>query len=225
VEVSRRVFISGAGAALGAFAVAVPGASGAARSRQLTPLAASDRRVATLRKTRSARLAERAFGRADWSAVQAGQLSLDGATGDRDEAYFVSLAAHDGTPTLLILSDPATDTAERRALHAAAGRAGDEALFSDDVVVQLQGGDTQTLRWTTTDGRLLATREVSGARMRLGDAAMALAGGLDHSAFAFGVRLRLRDGAAGSRLLLHRAAARGKASVRRCGTPLAALAA
>lgn len=120
-----------------------------------------------------------------------------------------------------MLSDAAGP--ERDALAAAARRSGDAALFSDDVVVQLDDrGEERTLRWLTADGRELAARRVDGGRLSLGAAAGPLARGLCNSAFAFGVRLDAAGAAAGVEPLA-RAAASGVASVRRSATPIGEL--
>lgn len=214
----------GAGAAVvAAGTTALDASAKASHSGWLTSLAGADPRIDALRGVRSTRLAERAFGAADWTAVRSGPLHCgQDRSRDGEIAYYVPLAARDGSPTLLVLSHPSVDTAERQALRAAAARSGDAALFNDDIVVQLHTHAVPALHWATVDGRDLASRQVAGEqRSTIGDAASELTRRLAESAFAFTARLGpIGDAGAEIRqrrpLLLYRAAASGKASVRRC---------
>jgi len=222
MRVNRRTFIAGASAAVGAAATA-GWSAGSASARGFSP-AADPRQLARLRELPSVRAAERAFGPADWSALQRGSLSAVSSYGDA--VFCVPLKSSDGTPTVLALSDPAASEG-RAALRAAAARRDDGALFNDDVVVQARRERVDALRWSTVDGRHLASWEVEAdRRLALGSDAVELADALGGSALVFAARLQPRGEDVGSdAAALLAAGARGKAAVRSSGVPLVSQAA
>jgi hypothetical protein len=196
MRVDRRGFLVTAGAAVGAAALARPATGSAAGLRAL----ADEARIARLSALPSTRAATRAFGAADWSSAR---VAVSG------EAL-VPLASRDGLPTLLVVSEPAGG-----ALAAAASRNGDDALFTDDLVVQLLDDAAATVRWSTVDGRKLASWQADGEqRLGVAPALSELGAGLSHPPLALASKLRPlgadpRDGG-----LLHLAGAHAAAAIR-----------
>lgn len=221
MRVNRRTFISGAGAAVGAAATAGVWQNGTAFGAAGAPFAriADDAELlARLRRLPSVSAAERAFGPADWAAARGGSLAAVSGYGDR--VYGVPLATGGRRRTLLALSDPAASEGRER-LRAVAARSGDAQLFSDDVVVQLK--DDQEISWSTADGRHLIGWRLDGDRhVDFGDAAAALAQGLDNSLLVLAANLQPPDGLAAGEAALLAGGARGKAAVRQASVPLAA---
>lgn len=195
MRVDRRGFLVTAGAAAGAFALARPATGSATGLRAL----ADDARAARLSRLPSARAATRTFGAAEWSRAQVG------AGGE----VLVPLTTGDGVPTLLVISEPGGGT-----LAAAAARSGDRTLFTDDLVVQLRDERGASLRWSTVDGRELASWQVEGEqRLAVGPAATTLARGLAGSSLSLAADLRPRGDARGDTLLFE-AGSRGKDAIR-----------
>ena len=229
-KIARRDFLARVGIALGGAAAVGVGASTAAppQAPWLTPIPTADARIGRLKRLRSARVAERAFGKLDWGAVRAASLGGGSASLLNDERmYFVPLAARDGASSLLVVSDPWATNGERRALANVASHNGDRSLFNDDLVVQLDRRGEPELRWSTVDGRMLVARHASGEmRLSAGGAGHRLARGVRHPTLALFTGMTA-CGDAGPELrrgqqlplTLYRAGASGKQRIRSCGAP------
>jgi hypothetical protein len=158
-ELDRRGLLVRAATAVGALLLAGRVGQAAPALGRPSHLAADDPIVKRLRTSRSARMAERAFGTPDWSSVAVRRpTDGDGALGAHSELYVVRLPSRGTQHTALVLAHPRS-----RASRAAAASS-DPALMTDDVVVQTQGrGSGARIRWFTVDGRLLLDRPLKGA--------------------------------------------------------------